>query len=141
MKFTISPELADAVTKLAIKNPRNEMGIVRILEKVSEDFVRIENLGTSRRVFFSKKLKVVVKRPYIVTKTLTKRQERFLIPTLRFTNERGTCPWFVQPLCNASESASDRAYRSLSQKKMPEFRDLHEGNVGIYRGKPVVFDY
>jgi len=141
MKFTISPELEATVKDLVAKNPRNKKTILTQLEKVSEDFERIENLGTSRRVFFSKKLGVVVKRPYLTGRKLTKRQAKYLIPTLTFTNSKGRCPWFVQPLCTATEKAGDRAYRFFSARESLSFGDLHEGNVGYYRGKPVIFDY
>lgn len=47
----------------------------------------------------------------------------------------------IQPKVKTDKASIKKAMRSLDRNRKLHYYDLHEGNVGIYKGKPVIFDW
>lgn len=65
----------------------------------------------------------------------------FLVPTEKVKDASGE-EWLVQPKVDRAESS--KAFNEIKAKVGDEYYkhgDLHKGNTGYYKGKPVVFDW
>ncbi len=99
--------------------------------------------GMSGILFISKKKGFVVKRSY-----LCRDGYRFpkcaiwtkAIPFRSPYDDDSNGPVYVQPIADVSYRAADRAYEAIDDSDV-RTSDLHEGNVGIYRGKAVAIDW
>lgn len=47
----------------------------------------------------------------------------------------------IQPKVKTDKKSVEKAMNNLDKNKELYNYDLHEGNVGIYKGKPVIFDW
>ena len=91
------------------------------------------------RVFVNKKRALVVKRFGVIVDSRTPKIVR--VPTLSLCDG-----WFAQPLVNTRRV--NRAKNVIHQKLQPYYKriknlwpDLHNGNVGWYKKKAVMFDW
>jgi len=69
------------------------------------------------------------------------------IPTYKISE--GQYPWMIQAKANRSPKARNQAWRSFNRKINSKKNcyddlsncDIHEGNVGVYKGKSVLIDW
>lgn len=83
------------------------------------------------------KLGVVLKRPACILEPRTPKQ--FRVPT--FSLENG---WVVQPLVekvNLGKAVKTIRKKMQTHLKRGLWPDIHVGNVGWYKGKPLLFDW
>lgn len=83
-----------------------------------------------RDIFMNKSERIVIKQSYLVGETPP---DSIKIPTL--THKR----WFIQPI--AITNKKKQVAKKIILSKYPKATDLHSGNYGWYRNKPVVFDW
>lgn len=98
---------------------------------------RFKSTYREMSVFYNKSLGVVVKNPKFILDPRTPVSLR--VPTVKLGDG-----WVVQPLVRKTELGE--ALRSLKQDLKPYlkkgiFPDIHSGNVGWYKGKPLMFDW
>jgi hypothetical protein len=87
--------------------------------------------------FYNTKLGVVLKLPACILEPRTPIQ--FRVPT--YVLENG---WMVQPLVqkiNRKKAVDAIRKKMKPYLKMGMWPDLHTGNVGWYKGKPLMFDW
>ncbi len=100
----------------------------------SNGFKKVRTLSSSGRIWVNREKKIVVKTPFLVGN----KPRKHAVPTVRFSHFNGILI-FVQPLVNTKKKYDAEA--ELEGLKSCLFNDLHGGNVGYYKGKPVVFDW
>ena len=104
--------------------------------------------GASRRpIYISKKLGLVVKRPYVSEERDLYRKSKYKIPThiidVKDEVDRESdspSPIYIQPLADVSKKAVKIALETFDGVKHG-FYDDHDKNIGLYNGKPVIFDW
>jgi len=87
--------------------------------------------------FYNKKLGLVIKKPVFIMESRT--PVKFRVPTYQLKND-----YIIQPL--VSRKNLGLAVRKLRNQLKPYlkrgiFPDLHTGNVGWYKNKPLMFDW
>jgi hypothetical protein len=87
--------------------------------------------------FYNKKLGLVIKKPVFILEHRT--PVKFRVPTYQLKND-----YIIQPLVSRKNLGS--AVRKLRNQLKPYlkrgiFPDLHTGNVGWYKNKPLMFDW
>jgi hypothetical protein len=94
--------------------------------------------GKNLDAYYNKKLGVVIKFQYFILDSRT--PNKFKVPTFKLDNDG----YVVQPIVEKKNLAL--AVSKLRTKIKPHlkrgiFPDLHVGNVGWYKGKPLMFDW
>lgn len=102
----------------------------------------VENGFVKRRssVYIHKKKRIVVKYPYIVNDYKPKKDT---VPTLVLTRVRSGYfreyrTIYIQPLIDTTGCVQAQ---HILNRKHPRLYDIHNGNVGWYKKKPVLFDW
>ncbi len=85
-------------------------------------------------IYIHQKKRIVVKMPNICYG-----KPRAAITTVRFW--KGDELIFIQPLCCTKKSRLAQKLLGIDMGLHGDCHDLHSGNVGWYKGKPVVFDW
>ena len=98
---------------------------------------RFKSKSRSLEAFYNKKLGLVIKKPVFILESRT--PVKFRVPTYQLKND-----YIVQPL--VSRKNLGLAVRKLRNQLKPYlkrgiFPDLHTGNVGWYKNKPLMFDW
>lgn len=107
------------------RNPGSKLKKLGYKPKKTGNFV-----SYAYTIYVHTKYKLVVKRPY-----LTGKKPKRAAPTKRLPNE-----YVVQVLCDTSRNAVNTAMAKIEWNGEYGW-DVHEWNVGVYNGKPVVFDW
>lgn len=111
-----------------------EPGVVKAMKALGFRWKYAPQGGVSCNGFFlHRKKNLIVKQSYTCEK-----KPKHAVPTAEVNG------WnvFVQPLCNVSDRAVKKAIAYIRRKDERGFgADVHEGNCGLFRGKPVVFDW
>jgi len=102
-----------------------------------KDWKRFKSKSRSLEAFYNKKLGLVIKKPVFILESRT--PVKFRVPTYQLKNN-----YIVQPL--VSRKNLGLAVRKLRNQLKPYlkrgiFPDLHTGNVGWYKNKPLMFDW
>jgi hypothetical protein len=87
--------------------------------------------------YYNKKLGVVIKKPVFILEERT--PKKFRVPTYEIKDD-----YILQPLVSKKDLGSALIKLRKAMKpyiKKGIFPDLHKGNVGWYKGKPVMFDW
>lgn len=95
---------------------------------------------TYAQVWVNKRANIVVKKPYLICRRMPKLKN--IIPTLWF-RMRGE-DYFVQPLAKRHRPTQAlNAFAKLNKIDWisDDIYDLHAGNIGWYKGKPMLFDW
>lgn len=93
--------------------------------------------STYRKInaYYNKKLGLVIKRPHCILEENTPTELR--IPTTELGGG-----WVAQPIANKIKLKSAVNAIRKKLKKYPDiYPDVHVGNVGWYKGKPILFDW
>mgnify|MGYP003341120851 FL=1 len=94
--------------------------------------------GRNLDAYYNKKLGIVIKHQHFILETRTPKE--FRVPTFKLDNGG----YVAQPIVEKKNLAL--AVSKLREKLKPHlkrgiFPDLHVGNVGWYKGKPLMFDW
>lgn len=115
-------------------------------ELTKHGFIKVDKNGSvSGHIWINKKLKLVVKQPYLSSKGLDERPAE-LVHTLMFYNPHSNKSdkyILIQPLVNVDGTAREEAYIKLKSSSREVWRsyDIHSGNVGMFLNKPVIIDF
>lgn len=93
-------------------------------------------------VYVKSAWKMVVKRGNLIYKMDEKNPLfRFIVPTEKVKDASGQ-EWLLQPQVDRANArkAFDEIRKVVGDNYF-EFGDLHAGNTGYYKGKPVIFDW
>jgi hypothetical protein len=100
-------------------------------------FVKVKSTYRDIDAFYNKELGIIVKRPACILESRTPRHLR--VPTVNLADG-----WVVQPI--VKKTRLKLAVKRL-EKQLKPYRDqgmtpdLHTGNVGWYKGVPLMFDW
>lgn len=126
--------------------------IAKLVEELDFKLHRLRRYGFVRKrvryacnisfIMIHHELGIVVKRPFLIER---QEQPPFAVPTkilrvpgLKLFDELSLI--FIQPLVDVSRDAQAHAY-SILWESPKQISDLKRGNCGLYRRKPVVFDW
>lgn len=119
--------------KCRLSNLRKH-GFVRVVPKKS----------STPSIYIHRKKRIVVKRPYLTDDKMPKAA----CPTLIIDSPDPRCgileKIFIQPLVDVSDDAKWAAHSILNEKQESGDlvgADLKESNCGMYKRKPVIFDW
>lgn len=92
------------------------------------------------RVWFNDKEGIVIKASLIVR---TSSIPATAAPTIIVRINRDSDPILIQVICKIPESEDERwdIATKLMKRNRNRNTDIHDGNVGFYRGHPVLFDW
>lgn len=124
-----------------------------LVKYVSDDFKSINWIAWK-----SEKLQIVVKYQYVTNESQKVFEEKahetilkdVLVPTYLIHEKKPKrSKWVLQPLCDTSDESIAKARKAFSDcwNKTDPFStyinmlDYHGGNIGVYKGKPVFFDW
>jgi hypothetical protein len=89
--------------------------------------------------------RVIVKCPGTIVGKLNKLPKKHVIPTIEFFDKEGSV-WHIQA---RAKTVSERKISwntickelDFLEKRCPDWSDAHDGNLGLYKGKPVIIDW
>ena len=140
MKKRSVPNLTDAmILKIRRATSRFDNDELK-KEMIKLGFMPVREAKVGRSNFFiNKKKNILVKEGFV-----TGPKPKCAVPSIYIsrpnTSTGGTWAFIVQPLCDTSETAKERAWRELVNRY--NYRtDFHSGNIGMYKGRAVMFDW
>lgn len=100
-------------------------------------FVQVKSTYRDLDAFYNRSLGIIVKRPACILEDRT--PSHLCVPTRKLRNG-----WVVQPI--VKKTRLKEAVKRLERKLKPYREqgmtpDLHTGNVGWYKGEPLMFDW
>ncbi len=125
MRFTLSKTLRNEIRQV-IDETATETNVVVNGHQWTRICKRVE-------VYACRELGLLVKLPNFILRPDTPKKVR--VPTIRVGDD-----WVVQPIVERKNLKE--AVKLIRAQLNPNIvYDLHEGNVGWYQGKPVMFDW
>lgn len=100
-------------------------------------FTKVKSTYRNLDAFYHRGLGIIVKRPALILEPSI--PSHLIVPTVKLRNG-----WVVQPI--VKKTRLKEAVRRL-ERKLKSYReqgmtpDLHVGNVGWYKGEPLMFDW
>ena len=92
-------------------------------------------------IFVSKCGKFVLKKHYLPSRS--RPPIAYLIPTITFAQDKGSGSWrwALQPKVSRDQKSLALAHTELSKVDKLENFDLKKSNIGLWKNKPVFFDW